>query len=302
VRVLVIDDASPDNTADVATELAGQDARVVFRRHRVNQGHIATYNEGIEWVSADYMLLLSADDYLLPDALSSATQFMDKHPEVGFTCGKAIELIDNDSMASPKITVNTDDKSSWQLYRGSEFIELSGARNIVPTPTAVVRTALLKQVGGYRPELPHTGDMELWLRLAAHSSVGISGDFQAVYRLHKGNMSKTYQVNNWLPDLHQRKAALDCFSQACSEILPDVHDLQRELYKRLSLDAISLASTAFNEKQTNACTKLIEFAIGISPDIKKTYAWQKLAIKRCLGFKTWNALEPLFRQLPFPSK
>ena len=70
VRVLVIDDASSDNTAEVAAALAREDPRVTVIRHSTNKGHIDTYNEGIEWASADYMLLLSADDYLLPGALA----------------------------------------------------------------------------------------------------------------------------------------------------------------------------------------------------------------------------------------
>jgi len=74
VGVLIIDDASPDNTAEVATALVNEDPRVSFIRHAENKGHIATYNEGIEWASADYMLLLSADDYLLPGALSRAVE------------------------------------------------------------------------------------------------------------------------------------------------------------------------------------------------------------------------------------
>ena len=43
------------------------------RRHEVNQGHIATYNEGLlEWAKADYTVLLSADDLLAPGALARA--------------------------------------------------------------------------------------------------------------------------------------------------------------------------------------------------------------------------------------
>src|SRR6516164_9433107 len=72
VRALVIDDASPDNTAEVASALAREDSRVTVIRHSTNKGHINTYNEGIEWASADYMLLLPADDYLLPGALRRA--------------------------------------------------------------------------------------------------------------------------------------------------------------------------------------------------------------------------------------
>ena len=39
VRVLIIDDASPDDSAQVAARLAAEDERVEFRRHRVNAGH-----------------------------------------------------------------------------------------------------------------------------------------------------------------------------------------------------------------------------------------------------------------------
>src|SRR4051812_8374346 len=69
VRVLILDDASPDNTPDVAAELLKEDSRVQYRRHAVNQGHIATYNEGLNWASGDYLLLLGADDLLTPGAL-----------------------------------------------------------------------------------------------------------------------------------------------------------------------------------------------------------------------------------------
>jgi len=88
VRVLILDDASPDNTAEVAAELVKEDPRVTYVRHEVNHGHIATYNKGIEWANADYQLLLSADDYLLPGALSRLTKLTANHPKVGLVFGR----------------------------------------------------------------------------------------------------------------------------------------------------------------------------------------------------------------------
>src|SRR5439155_19301920 len=67
VRALIIDDCSSDNTAEVCAELLRGDQRVAFRRHHTNRGHIATYNEGLlEWVDAEFCVLLSADDMLAP--------------------------------------------------------------------------------------------------------------------------------------------------------------------------------------------------------------------------------------------
>jgi glycosyltransferase involved in cell wall biosynthesis len=53
VRVPIIDDASPDDTEVLARELAWLDGRVEYRQHSVNQGQIATYNEGLEWAARD---------------------------------------------------------------------------------------------------------------------------------------------------------------------------------------------------------------------------------------------------------
>jgi glycosyltransferase involved in cell wall biosynthesis len=207
VRVLIIDDASPDNTAEVADDLAKRDSRVTFLQHITNQGHIVTYNEGIAWASADYLLLLSADDYLLPGAL----------------------------------------------------IELSGGRNIVLAPAVIVRTELQKKLGGYRPELPHSGDMEMWLRLAAYSSVGALEAYQAVYRRHAANMSLAYTPEH---DLQQRKAALDFFLQTCGDALPNAEQLHRRLFWSLGCQAVQPASRAFNEGKMELSERLSEFALA----------------------------------------
>jgi Glycosyl transferase family 2 len=297
VRVLVIDDASPDNTAEVAAALARENPRVTVIRHSANKGHIKTYNEGIEWASADYMLLLSADDYLLPGALARATNLMDAHPEVGFTFGNVIELSDNGNETPIKSIIE-----ATCILEGCEFIALSGAENLVATCSAVVRTELQNRLGGYHNELPHTGDMEMWLRFAAHASVGFMSAYQGVYRCHSANMSTRYYSisegrliytkNGRLADLQQRKSALDCFCERCTDIMPRSEHLCRRLYRRLSELAVGRASAAFNEGQIEESRQLSDFALAVCPEIKGSSAWAKLTCKHWMGARTWRALRP----------
>ena len=178
--------------------------------HASNKGHIATYNEGIDWVSADYFSLLSADDYLLPGALSRATRLMGTNQGVGFVFGNAIELAPNGEreFVTPLASLAMGEKEC-RVFSGREFVTLSGSRNIVPTPTPVIRTWLQKKLGGYRPELPHSGDMEMWWRFAGHSDIGFVNAEQAVYRRHASNMSHAYEASSRLPDILQRKSALE---------------------------------------------------------------------------------------------
>jgi hypothetical protein len=290
VRVLIIDDASTDNTAEVASDLVRKDARVTFLRHTTNKGHISTYNEGIAWASADYMLILSADDYLLPGALNRAASLMDAHPEVGFTFGKVIVLNDD---GSTKITNVDADQTKWRILGGLEFIELSGAHNIVSTPTAVVRTALQKRLGGYLTNLPHSGDMEMWMRFAAHSSVGIFEAYQAVYRRHNGNMSLNLFGNGWLTDLEQRKAAIDCFFQTRSHLLPDASRLRRKLFWSLACRAVAFSSEAFNEHKMEISGQLSAYALQLCPEVKRSLQWMKLVCKRRMGPRAWHVVKPV---------
>ena len=289
LRVLVIDDASPDRTAEVAAGLAEEDSRITFRRHSTNVGHIATYNEGIEWATSKYMLILSADDYLITGGLSRAVNLMEEHPNVGFTIGKALIIYESSAYKPSRYVVGTE---AWHIVSGLQFMKLNGSGNAVHTPTVIVRTELQKRLGGYRPELPHTGDMEMWLRLAAHGSVGIIEAYQAVHRRHTSNMSLGYRVQRRLPDLQQRKAALECFFDTCGCVLDCASELKRRFFRSLAHDAVSYANDAFDTGDMEVSKVLSEFAVNASPEIRKSLSWAMLASKRHLGPDVWHFLRP----------
>ena len=89
VDVLIVDDASPDDSADVARSLAAADPRVRVLVNEQNMRHIATYNEGLSLVDGEYVVLLSADDLLAPGSLARAVALMEANPSVGMTYGTA---------------------------------------------------------------------------------------------------------------------------------------------------------------------------------------------------------------------
>jgi hypothetical protein len=289
---LIIDDASPDDSAEVARQLGRENERVEVIVHDVNRKHIATYNEGLAWASSDYVLLLSADDYLLPGALERAAAVLDAHPDVGFVFGRVMERNADGTLRSSEPLPGVRESSDIAIVSGLRFLQLSGARNLVPTPTAVVRNVLQQKVGGYRHDLPHTGDMEMWFRLAAHGSVAVLGAHQAVYRRHEANMSHAYYHSRRLPDLQQRSAAIEAFVDSAGRRLPDIDRLHRHMRRMLARDAIGYASSAFNDGDEALSRQLAECAKELSPTVRVTTPWLKFACKRLMGASTWRTVQP----------
>jgi glycosyltransferase involved in cell wall biosynthesis len=295
VRVLILDDCSTDESEKIGRELAAEDSRVEFRRHAVNHGHIATYNEGIDWLAGDYCLMLSADDVLTPGALARAASVMDAHPKVALTHGSAIstphpEPLAHSIIVTPGLTIQT----------GVGFIHsrCEGGHNYVDNPTAIGRTCLQKLIGYYRPELPHSGDMEMWLRYAAHGSVAYLHAHQAFYRIHGGNMSLKYRG---VRDLIEVNAAFEMFFDHYGQKLPNPDVLRRTAYhgiSELAFEGAYHALVAGNDRLASDFTRL---AHQLDPQSRFDRKWLGLRCKGLLGSKLWSGLRKCrqwFRRRP----
>jgi hypothetical protein len=285
-RVLIIDDASPDDSADIASDLEQRYSNVTLCQHTTNKGHIATYNEGIEWASAEFFLLLSADDYLLPGSLLRATRLFSDNPDTGMVFGCA-QVLFEDGVIEEAIPLQYSGEK--QIMSGMEFIALSGATNIVPTPTAIVRTALQKRVGGYLPELPHSGDLEMWIRLATQAKIGFVNEYQAVYRRHTSNMSSTYTEENVMLDFVQRRRALNTAFQ--NDVFNnDAKHIRERLVRDLAAQALQAASAEFNRERTRISQDLQSFALETAPSCNRSLPWLKLGFKRAIGLQSWRTI------------
>lgn len=296
VRVLIIDDASPDNSAEVGAELARRDNRVELLRHKSNKGHITTYNEGIDWAAADLFLLLSADDYLAPGALSRAARLMQATPSMSFSFGNAAVLYD-DGLQVERRPFGERFSGETAVLSCLDFVRSMKGANIVPTPTAVVRTSAQKQVGGYCHELPHAGDMAMWLRLAAEGPVGFVGATQAVYRMHTQNMSHSYSSTR-LPDVRQRHAAITHFLAHSGSKLPKATPFAEILLQDLARDSLGQAGAAYDEGEVETSRLLSEFARELSPGIHRSAPWLRLSLHRAIGRRGWRLLRSAFGSSP----
>jgi hypothetical protein len=291
VQVIVIDDCSSDDTPAVGASLA-KDPRVTFIRHEVNQGHIKTYNEGLALATGDYTALISSDDLLTPGALKRAQAVLDRHPEVGMVYGHSLYFQSNDDLPTARTG-----EPRLDIWNGRDWIaqRCKTATSCISSPEVVVRTSLQQQLGGYRPDLPHAGDLEMWLRFAAHASIAyLAGVDQAYYRRHATSMQET-KFGTTLADLRQRRAAFDAVFDAYGPNIRDVEQLRSAAHRALAKEALWKACWSYDRRRLDRVSvdDLESFALETYPGARSLNEYRGLQWRRRLGPRWPPILQPV---------
>jgi len=297
VRVLIIDDCSTDDSAQVGAALASADRRVQFRRHDKNLGHIATYNEGLlGWAEAEYSLLISADDLVTPGSLTRATEVLDRHPEAGMAYGSATIFYDENYPELPPVPPDYQ----YRLAPGAQFIQRCfTVGNPVPTACAVVRTRLQRELGGYNPKLPFTADLDLWASFAGLGPIALLRPVQGLYRKHSMAMSRNYyeRANR---DRRELIATADAIKARLAGVFPQLPALNAALRRRFALQSCWDAGQALEDGNPQQMAECMRFSLEADPGIVSSAAWWKLRAKRLLGKHVVRGLKRLAGGEPPP--
>jgi glycosyltransferase involved in cell wall biosynthesis len=279
VRALIIDDCSTDDTETVGLALAQHEPRVEYRRHARNMRHIATYNEGlIDWASADYCLLLSADDLLAPGALQRASRVLDANENVHLTYGMALLFVEDSELDNLRPDTSAD---ACQIVHGPDFLRRSIVGNPVPTPSAIARTRIQHLVGGYSASLPHTADLEMWMRFATQGDVGVVPQVLAYKRTHSSNMSIQY-ASQPLGDFRERIDACREVLHRYASILPSDAPTIKEADEIIGDQLFWHASTLADLGHRAACDEALQLAAQLAPRLRGSGKWRRLRAKRAL--------------------
>ncbi|GAN00578.1 glycosyl transferase, group 2 family protein [alpha proteobacterium U9-1i] len=290
VRVLIVDDCSPDNTAEIGQRIAAADIRVTYERNEKNLGLIGTANRGIiDWAEADYTLLISADDALAPGALARAAAMMDADTSIGMTYGIARIFGQHDK---PEGVADTRDYKTHTLT-GAAFLKYNcEIGNPAPSPCAITRTSLQKKVGGYSPALKHTSDMEMWMRFALNASVGVIGATQGYYRWHGQNMTALH-TSSAVSDLrHRLKTCAAVHDERGGKDFPGFTPWYDEMRAKFARDALWLAGEAYARGHMDTHAECVAFARECDPSIAYEGPTWRHRVKRMIGPTLLKALNP----------
>src|SRR6267378_2892682 len=154
VEIIVVDDASVDETAMVCSRLAG----IKYIRLERNQGVAGARNVGILASSSEFIAFLDDDDLRLPGSLDLQTAALAATPEAGFACGSMLIADQNYRL--------TGEISSAAHLGGDVFWQLLELDFPVMPLSVVIRKDCFLRVGLLNRHLCGIDDWDILVRIA----------------------------------------------------------------------------------------------------------------------------------------
>jgi len=173
LELIVVDDGSTDDTVEM---ISGMAYPVKLVRQQ-NRGRGAARNNGVSQATGEYIAFLDHDDLLLPGSIAARAAYLEAHPELGWVFTDATEF---DLTGDLRLFLK---QFPWLDLSQDHFCQL--LRGCYPlTSTVMVRTELLRLVGGFNTDIDYGDDIELFLRLFLVSKVGMIDQPLTRRRIH----------------------------------------------------------------------------------------------------------------------
>jgi glycosyltransferase involved in cell wall biosynthesis len=174
LEIIVVDDGSTDGSGEEIRRFISQrtssGAQIFFFSHP-NQGASVARNTGISKARGEYVAFLDSDDSWLPEKLECQVQALEQFKSECGVCFTDARLVNNSGM----------DISSFQVhgrnYKESIGIDRNAVKSLAESfsgfwvSSLLVRTDLVRQIGGFSRDISVVEDRDLHFRLSLVTSV-----------------------------------------------------------------------------------------------------------------------------------
>ncbi|ERT09960.1 glycosyl transferase 2 family protein [Lyngbya aestuarii BL J] len=185
LEVIVVDDGSQDQTAEIVQRFAQQDKRVTLLQ-QLNLGVAAARNLGIEQSKGEFIAPIDADDIWYPQNIEKQVQcFLTSKPSVGLVYSWTVDIDENDVLTG-----------GFRAARIEEdvYVTLLCHDFVANASCVLIRRSCLEKTGSYNTKLREQNgqggeDWDLYLRMAEHYQFRVVPEFLVAYRKHSHSMS-----------------------------------------------------------------------------------------------------------------
>lgn len=164
-KVVMCDDGSKDNTAEVAQQYVDKyPGKFILIRNEQNLKLAATLNRCLEYVDTEYTARMDGDDISLPERFQKEIGFLDSHREYALV---SCPMIYFDNRGDYKKGISNPTPTKKDFKYGTPFCHAP----------VMMRTDILKSIGGYTAErwVERAEDYYLWSKfyVAGHKGYNL---------------------------------------------------------------------------------------------------------------------------------
>src|SRR6266850_6384990 len=185
VQLVVVDDASTDNSVQVIRESMQDHPEITFLPLLQNVGNCRAFNKGFALSTGAFIIDLAADDVLKPSRMTVGVDaFASLGPDYGVHFSDA-ELIDE---SGNRIGYHSDRFPHASIPQGDIYKHLI-SRYFINSPSMMIRRSVLERLGGYDESLAYE-DFDFWMRSSREWKFCYTAEALVKKRMLKDSMSK----------------------------------------------------------------------------------------------------------------
>ncbi len=185
IEVVIQENASSDRTREIVQNMAAKDSRVKVFINSNTVSMAKNWNLALNNSNGNYVQLLSADDLIMPEFVSSALSVLENNESIDFVSTEHLLLFPNKARGR-KIDVKGGERV---LTCGEVLLKNPFSINFTVFRKAFLVSLMLQQ-GKYFREPYFTCDYDLWIRAAERKSkVFFIPNVLAKYRVHDDSLS-----------------------------------------------------------------------------------------------------------------
>lgn len=219
LHVVVVDEASTDDTPQLLAALA--DPRVTSVRHDEPRGAAGARNAGVRAARAPWVAFCDDDDLWAPDKLRAQLDALAGAPECRWAaCGSVV------------VDESLDVVDHQRVGAGGDVLGRLCVANDIPGGGSGVLVAvdLVREAGEFSEQDRNSEDWDLWVRLAALSSLAVVDRPLVAYRVWAGSKSRSVER---MIDAYDRITTRYAHLAQERGVRPDVVAHRRYLAKQL---------------------------------------------------------------------
>src|SRR3989344_4964531 len=179
-ELIIIDDASQDNTREIAEDYAKKDSRIKYFRNDEHLRISKSRNKALGLARGEYIAVLDSDDVWSDrDKLKKQYEFLERNKDYVLVGGGVIVIDEHGKETRRYFNRESDENIRGKILFQNQFAHSSAMFK---------RDAALK-VGGYDENLNIGEDYDLWLKLGTLGKMANLKEYLLKYRVHSGNVT-----------------------------------------------------------------------------------------------------------------